>query len=102
MAIDPYAEFLSMAGGSPGPVGLPPALFAEGEVLRSGAGGPLQVRSAGLELEEEDLRVNPRYDWDWERDYGEEHLLRRGDRVVLLTADGEVFYLLCKVVGAGG
>ena len=98
--MDPYCELLRAFGGedasAPGPVLL-------GQVVQSGGGAPLKVRCAGLPpLDGEDLMVNAALDWTWGEDTGGAALLRAGDTVVLLTQDGQSFYLVCKVVDAGG
>lgn len=80
--------------------GRKPALgsVCEGEVTHAGH-GTLTVRVGQLpELQKEDLSVNPWYKYDWILDEGQAEYLRPGDKVVLLTADGQNFYLVCKVV----
>lgn len=95
--MDPYVGLIqALAGEAPaGPVQL-------GTVAQCGGGAPLKVQAAGLSLEGEDLMVNAALDWSWMEDGGGRDLLRAGDRVVLLTQDMQSFYLVCKVVDAGG
>lgn len=69
----------------------------KGRVLAAG-GGQLRVRVSRLALEKTDLWVNPQLNWRWTEDTGGPDLLRSGDRVVLLTQDGQEYILLCKVV----
>lgn len=70
----------------------------EGVVIRAGRGN-LAVQVGRLpELQKEDLLVNPWYKYDWVLDEHQPEYLRSGDHVVLLTADGQSFYLVCKVV----
>jgi len=96
--MDPYAEFAKRLRALP-----PGALLREGEVLAAGKKGgqaTLRVLGDGLALEKGDLRVNPLFRWDWreEEDNGQVEFLRAKDRVLLLTVDRQVYYLLCKVV----
>lgn len=70
----------------------------EGVVTRAGR-GDLVVRVGQLpELQKEDLSVNPWYKYDWILDEHQPEYLRPGDKVILLTADGQHFNLICKVV----
>lgn len=70
----------------------------EGEVVRAGRGN-LSVQVGQFPpLQKEDLLVNPSYNYSWILDEGQAEYLRPGDKVVLLTADGQSFYLVCKVV----
>lgn len=70
----------------------------EGEVVRAGR-GDLSVQVGQFPpLQKEDLLVNPYYNFHWILDEGQAQYLRTGDKVVLLTADGQSFYLVCKVV----
>lgn len=70
----------------------------EGVVTAAGRGN-LAVKVGQLpELAKEDLAVNPWYSYRWVLDEGQAEYLRAGDRVLLLTADGQNFYLVCKVV----
>lgn len=73
--------------------------FYVGEVLQAGQ-GRLQVRCGGLTLGPEDLylAVGLSYQWTW--DNGSQNYLRRGDRVILLSQDGQDYYLLTRMVRA--
>ena len=77
----------------------PPTAFSVGEVLRSG-NGTLQVSCGELVLEPEDLYLAYGLDYRWRIDDGGAEKLRRGDRVVLLSLDGQDYYLICKAVKA--
>lgn len=79
--------------------GSPASPFYLGEVLESG-GGSLRVSCGGLQLEPEDLWLTPGLDYRWTLDTGGDSLLRQGDRVVLLSGDGQDYYLICKAVKA--
>ena len=92
--MDPFAELAALL--TPSVAKSPP----EGLVLQAGNGLPLRVAGCGLPLEAGDLAVNPALDWRWTEDDGAPEKLRAGDRVVLLTGDGERYYILCKVVEA--
>lgn len=96
----------------------PPSPFLIGEVL---APEPLRVRAGGLDLDADALRINeallkgyqpklvgtlissipvgevttPVKKDDLSRD---EHALKKGDRVAILTEDYQTYYILCKVV----
>lgn len=70
-----------------------------GEVKEAG-GGRLRVACGGMQLEREDLWVAAGLDFVWTVDTGGAELLRRGDRVVLLSPDGQDYYLTAKVVRA--
>lgn len=73
--------------------------FRYGDVTAAGH-GQLIISAGGYALTPEDLILNPLYDYRWEEDTGGDYLLRAGDRVALLTDDGQVFYLLGKAAPA--
>lgn len=73
--------------------------FYVGQVLEAG-GGRLRISCVGLQLEKEDLWVNPYLDYRWTYDNGEVNLLRKGDRVTLQSLDGQDYYLTGKAVRA--
>lgn len=79
-------------------VGSPSAFFV-GTVTEAGQ-GRLRVSCGGLQLEPEDLYLAVGLDYHWTYDYGGENLLRKGDRVALLSQDGQDFYLLARMVSA--
>ena len=89
------AARLVVALGAPDSV----SAFRLGEVQETGK-GELKVNSDGLPLDRDDLWINPQLNYQWEEDTGEAHLLRPGDRVVLLSLDNQAYYLICKVVRA--
>lgn len=76
-----------------------PSACSIGEVLRAG-NGTLQVSCGELVLEPEDLYLAQGLDYRWSVDDGSALKLRRGDRVVLLSLDGQDYYLICKAVRA--
>ena len=59
-----------------------------------------QVQQAGqLTLDQTELHVPPGLDYAWTEDTGGDELLRAGDRLlVLVTADGQDYYILQKAV----
>lgn len=70
----------------------------EGVVTRAGR-GDLAVRVGQFpDLSKEDLSVNPYYSYSWILDEGQAEYLRSGDKVILVTADGQHFNVVCKVV----
>lgn len=71
--------------------GQAPAQFVIGQVLEAGE-HTLRVVCGGQELGREDLWVNEALLAPGGR------ALARGDRVVLLTEDGQDYYLICKAV----
>ena len=75
----------------------PASPFYLGEVKQAG-GGSLRVSCGGLELGRGDLFVSAQLRWDWTWDDGSPQLLRPGDRVVLLSRDGQDFYLIARMV----
>lgn len=75
----------------------PPSPFFLGEVREAGR-GRLRVNCGGLDLTLGDLYVSAFLDYKWVQDNGSPDLLRPGDRVVLLSADGQVYYLLSRMV----
>ena len=112
--MNPYGE---MAKGLDGKTTSPMVI---GEVVQFG-GGKLRVTADGLALTEKDIlinaelvrdmRVSGTLDGSVNCSYGSisrmtvsEGTLKRpaltaGDRVLLLTADRQTYYLVCKVVG---
>lgn len=82
-------EFEHLAAGVQSALGP----VCEGVVTAAGRGN-LAVKVGQLpELAKEDLAVNPWYSYRWVLDEGQAEYLRAGDRVLLLTADGQNFYL---------
>ena len=75
----------------------PPSTLYLGEVKQAG-NGRLRVNCAGLDLTQGDLFVSAQLHWDWTQDDGSPQLLRPGDRVVLLSQDGQDFYLVARMV----
>lgn len=74
-----------------------PSPFYLGEV-RAAGGGALRVNCGGMDLTAGDLWVSADLRYDWTYDDGGRDLLRRGDRVVLLSADGQDYYLIARMV----
>ena len=74
-----------------------PSAFCVGEVKAAG-GGVLRVRAGGMDLEAGDLYVSAALRYDWTEDDGSPELLRPGDRVVLLSSDGQDYYLTGRMV----
>lgn len=69
-----------------------------GQVQQAGH-GVLRVVCNGLTLDQTELHVPPGLDYAWEEDNGSGRLLRAGDRLlVLVTADGQDYYILQKAV----
>lgn len=95
---DIYANLAAMMGG-----GRPAAAALGGWLpgtVEAAGQGALLVTCDGLRLGPEDIAVCAPYDYAWERDTGEDHLLRAGDRVVVLvTADRQSYLLLRKAAG---
>ena len=85
-------------GRAAGQVGRPSALFI-GIVTEAGR-GRLRVNCCGLQLEPEDLWLAPGFDYKWTEDTGGNGLLRKDDRVILLSEDGQDYYLISKAVRA--
>lgn len=77
--------------------GQAPSPFRLGEVLEAGR-GRLRVSCGGLQLERGDLWLAAGLDCDWTEDGGGPELLRSGDTVVLLSADGQTYYLVARMV----
>lgn len=69
-------------------------------LVRVAGGGQLCIDCDGLALECDDLWVDPRLNFHWTVDHGEAEHLRTGERVLLLTLDGEDYYLIGKAVKA--
>ena len=83
----------------------PSSPFFLGEVREAGNGklreagnGKLRVNCGGIDLTAGDLYVSAGLDYKWTQDNGLPELLRRGDRVVLLSGDGQAYYLITRVV----
>ena len=76
-----------------------PSAFYLGTVLEAGR-GQLRVSCGGLQLDPEDLYLAAGLSYRWTEDHGELNFLRKGDRVVLLSEDGQDFYLLQRMVKA--
>lgn len=75
-----------------------PGGWVAGEVTKAGS-GELELTCDGLPLGVKGLYLAPGLDYHWTVDTGEDNLLRRGDHVVLLvTADRQTYYLICKAV----
>ena len=51
-----------------------------------------------MDLEAGDLYVSAALRYDWTEDDGSPELLRPGDRVVLLSSDGQDYYLTARMV----
>ena len=81
-------------GGEPNSSG-----FLIGQVLEAGR-GKLRIACNGLQLEPEDLYLPPGLTYKWETDYGGDSNLRKGDRLVILSADAQDYYVICKAVRA--
>ena len=75
----------------------PASPFFLGEVREAG-NGKLRVNCGGMDLTAGDLYVSAGLDYRWQEDNGMANLLRRGDRVVLLSGDGQAYYLITRVV----
>ncbi|MFQ7450572.1 MAG: hypothetical protein ACLRNQ_02990 [Flavonifractor plautii] len=61
--------------------------------------GQSRVVCGGLTLDQTELHVPPGLDYAWTEDTGGDELLRAGDRLlVLVTADGQDYYILQKAV----
>lgn len=76
-----------------------PGAFAIGDIQAAGQ-GRLRILCGGLQLEPEDLWLATGLDYKWSIDTGADNLLRPGDRVVLLSLDGQDYYLMGKAVKA--
>ena len=72
---------------------------ALGQVLEAGQ-GRLRVSCGGLQLERGDLYLAAGLDCNWTEDAGGPELLRAGDTVALLSADGQTYYLIARMVRA--
>ena len=70
------------------------------ELLRPAERGQaLRVVCGGLTLDQTELHVPPGLDYAWTEDTGGDELLRAADRLlVLVTADGQDYYILQKAV----
>lgn len=79
--------------------GQAPSPFRLGEVLEAGQ-GRLRVSCGGLQLERGDLYLAAGLDCNWTEDTGGPELLRSGDTVALLSADGQTYYLIARMVRA--
>jgi hypothetical protein len=93
-----YAQLAGMLAG--GENGRPRAgmsvLF--GDVTAAG-GGVLQVVCNGMTLRQGEIRVPQALNYQWTKDTGEAHLLRAGDRlIVLVSGDEQSYYILQKAV----
>lgn len=77
--------------------GQAPSPFRLGRVLEAGQ-GRLRVSCGGLQLERGDLWLAAGLDYSWTEDTGGPELLRSGDTVALLSADGQDYYLIARVV----
>ena len=75
----------------------PSSHFFLGEVREAG-NGKLRVNCGGMDLTAGDLYVSAGLDYRWQEDNGMANLLRRGDRVVLLSGDGQDYYLIARMV----
>ena len=75
----------------------PASPFFLGEVREAG-NGKLRVNCGGMDLTAGDLYVSTGLDYRWQEDNGMANLLRRGDRVVLLSGDGQDYYLIARMV----
>ena len=75
----------------------PASPFFLGEVREAG-NGKLRVNCGGMDLTAGDLYVSAGLDYQWQEDNGMAYLLRRGDRVVLLSEDGQDYYLIARMV----
>ena len=82
-----------------GDKGQAPSPFRLGQVLEAGQ-GRLRVSCGGLPLERGDLYLAAGLDYRWTKDTGGPELLRAGDTVALLSADGQTYYLVARMVRA--
>ena len=72
--------------------------WAFGDVLDAGQ-GRLKVVCLGLTLGPDELHLPPGLSYTWTEDEGQEGNLRAGDKLlVLVTADGQDYYVLQKAV----
>lgn len=71
--------------------------FFVGTVKAAGR-GELRVSAAGMDLTAGDLYVSTALRYDWTEDDGSPDYLRPGDRVALLSTDGQTFYLVARTV----
>lgn len=96
---DVYARLAAMLGGGTGRQGaFTPGGWLFGDVLEAGR-GELRLACGGLSLTQGDVKVDRGLSYTWTEDEGQEHYLRAGDRVlVLVTADGQEYYVLKKAV----
>lgn len=93
-----YAELAGVLGS--GESGRPRArmfvLF--GDVTSAGS-GVLQVVCNGMTLGQGELGVPQELNYQWTTDTGEAHLLRAGDRLIMLVSeDQQSYYILQKAV----
>ena len=72
-------------------------VFLTGEVKEAG-GGALRVQAGGLNLSAGDLYISAQLRYDWTADDGSPQLLRKGDRVALLSTDGQMYDLVARMV----
>ena len=75
----------------------PASPFFLGEIREAG-NGKLRVNCGGMDLTAGDLYVSAGLDYKWTEDNGLPGLLRRGDRVVLPSGDGQDYYLIARMV----
>ena len=75
----------------------PASPFFLGEIREAG-NGKLRVNCGGMDLTAGDLYVSAGLNYKWTEDNGLPGLLRRGDRVVLLSGDGQDYYLIARMV----
>ena len=87
------ARSMGRAAGRSAPV----SPFFLGAVREAG-NGKLRVNCGGMDLTAGDLYVSAGLDYQWQEDNGMIHLLRPGDRVVLLSGDGQDYYLIARMV----
>lgn len=95
---DSVGRIVSLLGGA-AKSGERPSAFCIGRVLQSG-NGALRIECNGLQLTATDIWLAEPLDYKWTVDDGSAELLRTGDRVVLLSADGQDYYLIARVVRA--
>ena len=82
--------------------GQAPGGWLFGQVQQAGQ-GTLRVVCGGLTLDQTELHVPPGLDYAWTEDTGGDELLRAGDRLlVLVTADGQDYYILQTAVFSCG
>lgn len=79
--------------------GQAPSPFWLGQVQEAGQ-GRLRVSCGGLPLDKDDIWLAAGLDCNWTEDTGGPELLRSGDTVALLSADGQTYYLVARMVRA--